>query len=241
MPAFTEWLKRALLEVQEYTKLAVATARCAVTRPFYWHDFVEQLDAIGIGSMTVVDADRPLHRRGAGAAVGLHARSVRRPAVRRPPGERLDDQGAGPGADGADAGRPRQLGHRRRARLDDGDRPDQRAARARHRPGAQAGGAAGARRHPDDADPHGRRQHRRPARRLGGVGAEPARGLGRSTGRRSSTGCSWKTCGWGCSSRSSSASSSSPSAATSGLRTRGGTAGRRPGHDQRRGRGLGRR
>ena len=54
MAAFTEWLKRALLEVQEYTKLAMATARCAVTRPFYWHDFVEQLDAIGIGSMTVV-------------------------------------------------------------------------------------------------------------------------------------------------------------------------------------------
>jgi phospholipid/cholesterol/gamma-HCH transport system permease protein len=54
MAAFTEWLKRALLEVQEYSKLAMATARCAVTRPFYWHDFIEQLDAIGIGSMTVV-------------------------------------------------------------------------------------------------------------------------------------------------------------------------------------------
>ena len=54
MAAFTEWLKRALLEIQEYTTLAMATARCAVTRPFYWHDFVEQLDAIGIGSMTVV-------------------------------------------------------------------------------------------------------------------------------------------------------------------------------------------
>ena len=53
-PGFIEWLKRALLEVQDYTKLAMATARCSVTRPFYWHDFVEQLDAIGIGSMTVV-------------------------------------------------------------------------------------------------------------------------------------------------------------------------------------------
>ncbi len=53
-PAFAEWLKRALLEVQEYAKLIAATARGAVSRPFYWHDFVEQLDEIGIGSMTVV-------------------------------------------------------------------------------------------------------------------------------------------------------------------------------------------
>jgi len=49
-----EWLKAALLELQEYTRLSAATMRGAVTRPFYWHDFVEQLDAIGIGSMTVV-------------------------------------------------------------------------------------------------------------------------------------------------------------------------------------------
>ena len=53
-PAFSEWLKRALLEVQEYAKLTAATARGVVSRPFYWHDFVEQLDEIGIGSMTVV-------------------------------------------------------------------------------------------------------------------------------------------------------------------------------------------
>ena len=48
------WIKSALLEVQEYARLAGATARGAVSRPFYWHDLVEQLDAIGIGSMTVV-------------------------------------------------------------------------------------------------------------------------------------------------------------------------------------------
>ena len=48
------WVKSALLEVQEYTRLAGATARRSVSRPFYWHDLVEQLDAIGIGSMTVV-------------------------------------------------------------------------------------------------------------------------------------------------------------------------------------------
>ena len=54
MSGVVEWLKSALLELQEYTRLAGATARGAVTRPFYWHDFIEQLDAIGIGSMTVV-------------------------------------------------------------------------------------------------------------------------------------------------------------------------------------------
>ncbi len=54
MKGVVEWLKAALLEVQEYTRLAGATLRGTVTRPFYWHDFIEQLDAIGIGSMTVV-------------------------------------------------------------------------------------------------------------------------------------------------------------------------------------------
>ncbi|MGD9902335.1 MAG: MlaE family ABC transporter permease [Vicinamibacterales bacterium] len=49
-----EWLKSALLELQEYTRLAGATARRSVSRPFYVHDLVEQLDAIGVGSMTVV-------------------------------------------------------------------------------------------------------------------------------------------------------------------------------------------
>ncbi len=53
-PALTAWLKSALHEVQEYAKLTAATAQAAVSRPFYWHDFVEQLNEIGIGSMTVV-------------------------------------------------------------------------------------------------------------------------------------------------------------------------------------------
>ena len=43
-------------------------------------------------------AGRLLHRRGAGAADRHHARPVRRAAVRRPAGQRLDGQGAGPGA-----------------------------------------------------------------------------------------------------------------------------------------------
>jgi len=48
------WLKGALLEVQEYVKLSWAAARNSFTRPFYFHDVVEQLEAIGIGSLTVV-------------------------------------------------------------------------------------------------------------------------------------------------------------------------------------------
>ena len=47
-------LKDAVLEVQEYVVLCRTTAYAAVTRPFYRHDFVEQLDAIGVGSITVV-------------------------------------------------------------------------------------------------------------------------------------------------------------------------------------------
>ena len=50
----TDWLKSALLEVQEYVRLQAATVRGIFSRPFYFHDIVEQLDAIGIGSLTVV-------------------------------------------------------------------------------------------------------------------------------------------------------------------------------------------
>ena len=50
----TTWLKGALLEVQEYVKLSAATIRGVFSRPFYFHDAVEQLEAIGVGSLTVV-------------------------------------------------------------------------------------------------------------------------------------------------------------------------------------------
>jgi phospholipid/cholesterol/gamma-HCH transport system permease protein len=48
------WLKRAAFEVQEYLRLLGRVARGLGTRPIYWRDIVEQLDAIGIGSLTVV-------------------------------------------------------------------------------------------------------------------------------------------------------------------------------------------
>ena len=49
-----EWLKAALLEVQEYVRMLGKTGRGVVTRPFYYRDIVQQFDAIGIGSLTVV-------------------------------------------------------------------------------------------------------------------------------------------------------------------------------------------
>ena len=49
-----ESLKRPVLEVQEYVRLTIQVARGLFTRPIYARDIVEQLDAIGIGSLTVV-------------------------------------------------------------------------------------------------------------------------------------------------------------------------------------------
>src|SRR5215217_3415436 len=49
-----EWIKAALLEVQEYVGMLAKTARGVVSRPFYYKDAVQQFDAIGIGSLTVV-------------------------------------------------------------------------------------------------------------------------------------------------------------------------------------------
>jgi phospholipid/cholesterol/gamma-HCH transport system permease protein len=48
------WPKRAVLETQEYLLLVGRVARATITRPIYFRDIIEQLDAIGIGSLTVV-------------------------------------------------------------------------------------------------------------------------------------------------------------------------------------------
>ncbi|MFB3854524.1 MAG: MlaE family ABC transporter permease [Vicinamibacterales bacterium] len=48
------WVKSSLLEVQEYVLLVAAAIRGTVTRPFYIRDMIEQFDAIGVGSLTVV-------------------------------------------------------------------------------------------------------------------------------------------------------------------------------------------
>jgi phospholipid/cholesterol/gamma-HCH transport system permease protein len=54
LKAVDNWLKSAVLEVQEYVKLSWAATRDAFSRPFYFHDLVEQLETIGLGSLTVV-------------------------------------------------------------------------------------------------------------------------------------------------------------------------------------------
>jgi phospholipid/cholesterol/gamma-HCH transport system permease protein len=47
-------LKRGVLEVQNYMRLVGEIGRSLVTRPLYLRDMIEQLDSIGLGSLTVV-------------------------------------------------------------------------------------------------------------------------------------------------------------------------------------------
>jgi phospholipid/cholesterol/gamma-HCH transport system permease protein len=47
-------LKHAAHEVQEYVRLTASALRGIVTRPHYRYDIIEQLDAIGVRSLTVV-------------------------------------------------------------------------------------------------------------------------------------------------------------------------------------------
>jgi len=54
LSATERWLKAAVLEVQEYVQLIGALCRAIVTPPYYRRDIIQQLDAIGIGSLTVV-------------------------------------------------------------------------------------------------------------------------------------------------------------------------------------------
>jgi phospholipid/cholesterol/gamma-HCH transport system permease protein len=49
-----QWLKSAVLEVQEYSRFTWAAIKGVFSRPFYFRDVVEQFEAIGIGSLTVV-------------------------------------------------------------------------------------------------------------------------------------------------------------------------------------------
>jgi len=53
-PKLIEWLKAALLEVQEYVHMIGQFGRALITRPMYPRDIVEQFEAVGIGSLTVV-------------------------------------------------------------------------------------------------------------------------------------------------------------------------------------------
>lgn len=51
---FVEWVKAALLEIQEYVLMLARVGRGLVTPPFYYRDVIQQFDAIGVGSLTVV-------------------------------------------------------------------------------------------------------------------------------------------------------------------------------------------
>jgi phospholipid/cholesterol/gamma-HCH transport system permease protein len=51
---FDDWLKAAVLEVQEYVRLCGAAIRGIFSGKRYKHDIVEQFEAIGLGSLTVV-------------------------------------------------------------------------------------------------------------------------------------------------------------------------------------------
>ncbi|MGB2713706.1 MAG: ABC transporter permease [Vicinamibacterales bacterium] len=54
MALLVDWAKAGLLEVQEFVRMIARTGRAMVTPPYYFRDIVEQFDAIGVGSMTVV-------------------------------------------------------------------------------------------------------------------------------------------------------------------------------------------
>jgi len=49
-----DWLKPPVTELQRYLQLIGQVGRALMTPPIYWRDIVEQLDAIGVGSLTVV-------------------------------------------------------------------------------------------------------------------------------------------------------------------------------------------
>jgi len=50
----SRWFKNAALETQEYVRLLGQAFRGLVSPPIYRHDIVEQFDALGVGSLTVV-------------------------------------------------------------------------------------------------------------------------------------------------------------------------------------------
>jgi phospholipid/cholesterol/gamma-HCH transport system permease protein len=49
-----DWFKKVALEVQEYVRMNVAAFRGIISPPYYRHDIIEQFDAIGVKSITVV-------------------------------------------------------------------------------------------------------------------------------------------------------------------------------------------
>jgi phospholipid/cholesterol/gamma-HCH transport system permease protein len=50
----TRWLKHAALETQEYVRLVGQAIHATFSPPIYRHDIIEQFDALGVASLTVV-------------------------------------------------------------------------------------------------------------------------------------------------------------------------------------------
>ena len=105
-------LKKAALEVQEYVRLVSAAFHASFTRPMYRYDIVEQFDAIGVQSLTVVLLTGFFTGAVLALQSGLTLDQFGAQAGGRPARQRVDDQGARSGADRSDAVRPRRLGHR---------------------------------------------------------------------------------------------------------------------------------
>ena len=71
------------------------------SRPFYWHDVVEQFEQIGIGSLTVVVLAGFFTGAVLALQTGITLDQFGARPVRRPADQRVDGQGAGAGADRA--------------------------------------------------------------------------------------------------------------------------------------------
>ena len=52
--ALSGWLKSTLMAIQEFTKLSYAAILSWFSRPRYWRETLEQMDSIGVGSLTIV-------------------------------------------------------------------------------------------------------------------------------------------------------------------------------------------
>ncbi len=216
LSVFTEWAKAATFEVQEYVRL------CA--RRHTRHGYATVLStrrgrAVRGDRHRIAHgraADGFLHRRCPRAQHRHHSRPIRRARFRGPLDQRVDGQRTGARLDRPDAGGPRRIGYRGRARLDDGHRPDQCAcAPLGTDPGAEAGRPkdAGWVLHDASADHH--RQRRRDRGWLDYRGHPAASGLEPCTGRRLSMGSTSRMRGWDSSSHSSWGSSLSRSAVMS--------------------------
>jgi len=51
---FESWLRSALYSIQEYSKLSYRAFASLLSRPRYWRETFNQMDSLGVGSLTIV-------------------------------------------------------------------------------------------------------------------------------------------------------------------------------------------